>query len=142
MYFADPLVTTISKLGPLTGISAFFISMVFVPVASNFSELIGSVLFARKRTKKSLSVIFDMLYGGVIMNNALCLGAFLLLLSMKGLVWKFGSETLALLCVALFVGLIGTCRSTYVTYMGVLVLMMFPLSVLLVVLFRLALPGY
>ena len=69
-------------------------------------------------------------------------GAFLLLLSMKGLVWKFGSETLALLFVALFVGLIGTCRSTYVTYMGVLVLMMFPLSVLLVVLFRLALPGY
>ena len=54
--------------------------MIAVPIASNASEFISSVLFARRKRKKELSLIFSMLYGGVVMNNALCLGVFLLLL--------------------------------------------------------------
>ena len=142
MAFADPLVDTIAKVGPLLGVSSFFVSMICVPIASNASELLGSVHFARKKSKKSASLIFSMLYGGVVMNNALCLGVFLLLLSIKGLVWKFGSETLALLLVAFTIGVYGTTRRTYVTYMAVVVASLFPASILLVALFRILLPGF
>jgi len=142
MAFADPLVDTISKVGPLLGVSSFFVSMICVPIASNASELLGSIHFARKKSKKSASLIFSMLYGGVVMNNALCLGVFLLLLSIKGLVWKFGSETLALLLVALTIGVYGTTRRTYVTYMAFVVASLFPASILLVAIFRILLPGF
>merc|ERR1711937_908944 len=116
--------------------------MICVPIASNASELLGSIHFARKKSKKSASLIFSMLYGGVVMNNALCLGVFLLLLSIKGLVWKFGSETLALLLVALTIGVYGTTRRTYVTYMAFVVASLFPASILLVAIFRILLPGF
>ena len=82
-----------------------------------------------------------MLYGGVVMNNALCLGVFLLLLYSKGLVWRFGSETLSLLVIAISIGLYGTCRRTYPSYMAVTIGSMFPLSVVLVLVFRIIFPG-
>ena len=141
MFFADPLVNTISRFGKNINVSSFFISMVAVPIASNASELISSVLFARRKRKKELSLIYSMLYGGVVMNNALCLGVFLLLLYSKGLVWRFGSETLSLLVIAISIGLYGTCRRTYPSYMAVTIGSMFPLSVVLVLVFRIIFPG-
>ena len=142
MAFADPLVSTIGRFGKNINVSPFFISMIAVPIASNASEFISSVLFARRKRKKELSLIFSMLYGGVVMNNALCLGVFLLLLFAKGLVWSFGSETLSLLIIAVSIGLYGSVNRTYSSYMAIVIGCLFPLSVLLVVLFRLWLPGF
>eukprot|EP00943_MAST-04B_sp_MAST-4B-sp1_P003550 g3550.t1 len=142
MSFADPLVNTIGRFGKNINVSSFFISMIAVPIASNASEFISSVLFARRKRKKELSLIFNMLYGGVVMNNALCLGVFLLLLYVKGLVWRFGSETLSLLIVAISIGLYGSCNRTYSSYMALVIGSMFPISVALVIMFRSLLPGF
>ena len=142
MAFADPLVNTIGRFGKNINVSPFFISMIAVPIASNASEFISSVLFARRKRKKELSLIFSMLYGGVVMNNALCLGVFLLLLFAKGLVWSFGSETLSLLIVAVSIGLYGSINRTYSSYMALIIGSLFPISVMLVVLFRFLLPGF
>ena len=133
MFFADPLVNTIGRFGKNINVSSFFISMVAVPIASNASELISSVLFARRKRKKELSLIYSMLYGGVVMNNALCLGVFLLLLYSKGLVWRFGSETLSLLVIAISIGVYGTCRRTYPSYMAVTLVQCFIIIVLVLV---------
>ena len=142
MAFADPLVNTIGRFGKNINVSPFFISMIAVPIASNASEFISSVLFARRKRKKELSLIFSMLYGGVVMNNALCLGVFLLLLFAKGLVWSFGSETFSLLIVAVSIGLYGSINRTYSSYMALIIGSLFPISVMLVVLFRFLLPGF
>ena len=67
MLFADGLVNSITKVGDLIGIRAFFISMVVVPIASNASEIISSVLFSASKRKKNTSLLFSALYGGVAM---------------------------------------------------------------------------
>ena len=137
MLFADGLIDAIVTLGDIVNVDSFFISMAIVPLASNASELINALYFAKKRRKKELSFIFNMLYGGVVMNNALCLGVFLLCLVLQGLTWTFAAETIALLVVCFGVGGLGSLRSTYTTWFAIPVVLCFPISIALVPLLRL-----
>ena len=68
---ADGMVAAITAFGSLTGISSFVLSMIVVPLASNMSELIGTYLLAGQRRRDTLTQLYSMLYGGVVMNNEL-----------------------------------------------------------------------
>ena len=138
MIFADGLVNTITKVGDLLSIRPFFISMVVTPIASNASELISSVVFSSAKRKKNTSLLFSALYGGVAMNNALNLGAFLFLLWMKELQWNFAAETMSLLFVTFFVGIVGMWNITLRVWYVVPVVLCFPISVALVYYLRIA----
>jgi len=137
---ADGLVAAITSLGTIWGISSFFLSMAIVPVASNASELITTLSIAAKRRKKSISMLFSMLYGGVVMNNAVSLATFLLCLVVRGLQWNFAAETISLIIVVLAMGSLGSCTVTYLTAYTIPALLAFPLAIGLVPLLQIAFP--
>lgn len=52
LLFSDPMVAVLSELGKRLHISAFYVSFVLAPMASNASELIASYNYAKKKTSK------------------------------------------------------------------------------------------
>lgn len=69
--FADPMVDSIGAFSKASGIPPFFVAFVVTPFASNASELLSSIIFARKRHKRNISLTFSQIYGAITMNNTL-----------------------------------------------------------------------
>jgi Ca2+/Na+ antiporter len=90
--FADPMVDSIGAFSKASGIPPFFVAFVVTPFASNASELLSSIIFARKRRKRNISLTFSQIYGAITMNNTLCLAIFLALVYLRDLTWDFSSE--------------------------------------------------
>ena len=134
---ADGMVAAITAFGSLTGISSFVLSMIVVPLASNMSELIGTYLLAGQRRRDTLTQLYSMLYGGVVMNNAVSLGVFLFCLIFRELEWNFAAETVTVVIIVTLMGVFGSCTVNYLTVHMIPVLILFPVSVGLVALFQL-----
>ncbi|XP_002987555.2 sodium/calcium exchanger NCL1 [Selaginella moellendorffii] len=132
--FADPLVDSIENFSSATGIPSFFIAFVATPLATNSSEAISSVLFAAKKKKQNISLTYSQIYGGVTMNNTLCLGIFLAVVAYRGLTWDFSSEVLVITLVALIMGIFGGTRTTFPLWTSFIPLALYPLSILVVAL--------
>ncbi|KAG6542645.1 hypothetical protein Mapa_015976 [Marchantia paleacea] len=130
--FADPLVDSIGGFSSSSGIPPFFVAFVVTPFASNASELFSSILFAKQRRKKNISLTFSQLYGAVTMNNTLCLGLFLGVVYLRGLNWDFSSEVTVILLSILTIGAIGGTRTTFPLWLSVPVLALYPLCIALV----------
>ena len=62
------------------------------PFASNASELVSSLQFAKKKKIKNISLTYSQVYGAITMNNTMCLGLFLLVVWYRKLDWTFSSE--------------------------------------------------
>ena len=89
---ADPMVDAVAGLSTASGIPAFFVSFVITPFASNASELVSSLNFAKGKKVKNISLTYCQVYGAVAMNNTMCLGLFLMVVYARGLAWEFSSE--------------------------------------------------
>lgn len=126
--FSDPAVDVMSNVGSRIGLAPFYVAFVLAPLASNASEFIASYSYAAKKTKKTISVSLAALEGAACMNNTFCLAIFMGLVLVKGLAWKFAAETLSILVVQVLVALVAVQR-TQRLWMGVLLLLLFPLSV-------------
>lgn len=57
-FFADPLVGAISGFSATSGISPFFISFVVTPLATSSSEAISSLMFARRKRRRNISMSY------------------------------------------------------------------------------------
>lgn len=57
--FADPLVDAIGGFSKASGISPFFISFIATPLATNSSEAISSLIFAKRKRKKTISMTYS-----------------------------------------------------------------------------------
>lgn len=57
--FADPLVDAITGFSEASGISPFFISFIATPLATNSSEAISSLIFAKRKRKKNISMTYS-----------------------------------------------------------------------------------
>jgi Ca2+/Na+ antiporter len=57
LLFSDPMVDCLSEIGARLDISAFYVSFVLAPLASNASELIASTALASKKTKKHCTTV-------------------------------------------------------------------------------------
>jgi Ca2+/Na+ antiporter len=128
LVFSDPMVDVMSNLGQRLAVPPFYVSFVLAPIASNASELIASVNYAKKKTQKTITVGLAALEGAACMNNTFCLAIFMGLIHYKGLAWKFSAETAAILIVQLLVGLCAMQR-TMTTATAYFVLALFPLSI-------------
>ncbi|GLE07933.1 hypothetical protein PINS_up018762 [Pythium insidiosum] len=132
LLFSDPMVDVLSEVGRRTGIPAFYVSFVVAPLASNASELIAAYNYAAKKTSKTMSISISALLGAACMNNTFCLGIFAALLYFKGgLVWQFSAETIAILLVELVMGYFAM-KKTQRLFHGLIVLMLYPMSIGLV----------
>lgn len=66
------------------------------------------------------------------MNNTLCLGIFFALVYFRKLAWAFTAETLAILLVTWVVGAIGAFRVNFKLIWSLIVISLYPLSLLFV----------
>lgn len=104
LIFSDPMVSVLSDVGARIGVPAFYISFILAPLASNASELLAAFSYAKKKTRKTITISFSTLLGAAIMNNTFVLAIFMVLLTVKGLAWTFTAETISILVVEFAMG--------------------------------------
>lgn len=75
--FSDPMVDVLSNVGARTGVAPFYIAFVLAPLASNTSELIASLNYSKKKTRKTITIALSTLEGAACMNNTFCLAIFM-----------------------------------------------------------------
>ena len=131
--FSDPMVEVMSNVGERVGIPPFYVAFVLAPLASNASELIASLAYAGKKTRKTITVSLSALEGAACMNNTFCLAIFMALVYFKQLAWKFSAETIAILIVECLVALIAM-STTMRMWHAYCALLLFPGSIALVAL--------
>jgi len=131
LIFSDPMVDVLNTLGERFSINAFYVAFVLAPIASNASELIASIAYATKKTKKTITISLAALEGAACMNNTFCLGIFLCLIFFKGLTWQFSAETIAIILVELALFLFAL-KKTHRIFEGIIILSLYPLSILVV----------
>lgn len=129
--FSDPMVDVISAFGEKIGVSPFYISFVVTPLASNASEVLSGLIFAKKKTKDGLSLCLSSLHGAATMNHTLSLCIFMSLVYFRELSWSFSAEVLTTVIVTAIVAYQARKTNIFV-WQGLLVLSLYPLSILFV----------
>lgn len=130
--FADPLVDSVGNFSEATSIPSFFISFIFLPLATNSSEAVSAIIFASRKKMRTASLTFSEIYGSVTMNNILCLSVFLALVYVRGLMWDFSSEVLVIFLVCIIMGVLGSLRTTFPLWTASIAFFLYPLSLVLV----------
>jgi len=131
LLFSDPMVDVMAELGHRMTIPAFYVAFVLAPIASNASELIASINYAKKKTKKTITISLSTLEGAATMNNSFCLGLFLILIVGRNLVWEFSAETISILVVELCLFAM-SFKKTYNLIDAAVILSFYPISLFLV----------
>jgi Ca2+/Na+ antiporter len=129
--FSDPMVDVFAEIGVRTGISPFYVSFILAPLASNASEVLSTMYYAGKKTRKTITVSLTALEGAACMNNTFCLSIFMALIFFRGIAWQYTAETIAILLVQLFIAIL-VQQQTLSLRIALVVLAIFPLSILLV----------
>lgn len=131
VYFSDPMVDVMQEIAVRSGLPPFYVSFVLAPLASNASEVIASMYYASKKTRKTITVSLTALEGAAAMNNTFCLSIFMGLIFFRGLAWQYTAETLAIVIVEVIVGVM--VQKSYMTLGTALFIMsIFALSMILV----------
>ncbi|CAE7511157.1 NCL2 [Symbiodinium microadriaticum] len=131
LLFSDPMVDVLSEIGERTGVGSFSVSFVLAPLASNASELVASYKYALKKSRSSIAISLATLEGAACMNNTFGLGIFMALIYSQSLAWEYLAETLAILFVQICVGVM-TMKKTHTMLDGLLILSLYPISLLMV----------
>eukprot|EP00397_Hematodinium_sp_SG-2012_P011757 GEMP01011905.1.p1 GENE.GEMP01011905.1~~GEMP01011905.1.p1 ORF type:complete len:612 (+),score=88.15 GEMP01011905.1:99-1838(+) len=132
LVFSDPMVDCMANIGTRLGISPFYVSFVLAPIASNASELVAAYNYAAKRTVKMMTVSIQTLIGAACMNNTFCLCIFLAVMYFQRLPWRFTAEILVVILVEIIMGFLLIRRSIYRVPLVILVLGLYPLSLIIV----------
>jgi len=135
--FSDPMVDVLNELGARTGIPQFYVAFVLAPLASNASEVIASFNYAQKKTAKSMAISLSALQGACCMNNTFVLGIFMICVYTQSLAWQFFAETLSILVSVIFISVM-SLKSTHTMFDALLIMMVYPLSLVLVYLLEAA----
>lgn len=69
VYFSDPMVDVMQEIAVRANISPFYVSFVLAPLASNASEVVASMFYAAKKTRKTMTVSQSALIGAACTNN-------------------------------------------------------------------------
>lgn len=129
--FSDPLVDVLQEVAFRLNLSAFYVSFVLAPLASNASEVVASVYYASKKTRKTIAVSLTTLEGAAVMNNTFCLSIFMGLIYFRGLAWHYTAETIAIVMVQIIMAIV-VQRESMTLLQSLAVLSLFPLSLALV----------
>jgi len=133
--FSDPMVDVFSALGHQVGVPSFYVAFILGPLASNASELIAAINYARKKTLRTATIGCESLIGAACMNNTFCLSIFLLLIFARKFAWRYSAETLSILFVEVCMLFFAWQRTQRLFY-GFLIIMLYPLSIGLVAFFE------
>uniref|UniRef100_A0A061QL45 Sodium/calcium exchanger membrane region domain-containing protein n=1 Tax=Tetraselmis sp. GSL018 TaxID=582737 RepID=A0A061QL45_9CHLO len=128
LYSSRPVLPLLRRLPTRQSMDPFIVAFVVTPLASNASEVVSSFLFALKKRKSNISLCYSQVYGAITMNNTLCLGLFLAIVHLRGLVWDFSAEVTAMVSVILLVGALGSSRNTFQLAWALPVALLYPIS--------------
>ena len=131
LIFSDPMVDVMQEIASRAGLNSFYVAFALAPLASNASEVIASQYYAAKKTRKTITVSLTALEGAASMNNTFCLSIFMGLVYFRGLAWQYTAETIAIVLVEVLMGIL-VQRNKMSSFQGLLVLSIFPLSLVLV----------
>lgn len=131
--FSDPMVDVMQEIADRVHISPFYVSFILAPLASNASEVISSMNYGSKKTRKTMTVALNTLEGAASMNNTFCLAIFMGLIYFRGLAWQYTAETIAIVAVQVIVGLM-VQKSVMTSMEGLIALAIFPASICIVAL--------
>jgi len=131
IYFSDPIVEVFQEIAIRANIPSFYVSFVLAPLASNSSEVLASVFYARKKTRKTMTVALSTLVGAACMNNTFCLSIFMGLIYFRGLAWQYTAETASVVLVEFIIAFM-VQKEAMTTKMALGVLSLFPLSLFFV----------
>jgi len=132
LLFADPMVSILSNLASQIGVGAFYVSFVVTPLASNASEMLSALYFAKSKTVAKVSMAHASLYGAACMNNTFCLAVFFFIIYKNNLPWEFTAETMCILLCEILIALLGYKR-TIPAWKAVIALLLYPLALLFVI---------
>jgi len=122
LIFSDPMVDVLGRVGEITKIEAFFISFILAPLASNAPEILASISYAAKKTKKSISISISNLQGVACMNITFALAIFYYLFILDhGLKWEFTAESTSLLIVQLIMSAV-SMKESFSTAWGLFII--------------------
>ncbi|CAL9781589.1 unnamed protein product [Musa acuminata subsp. burmannicoides] len=130
--FADPLVDAVDNFSIATSIPSFFMSFIVMPLATDSSEAVSSIIFASRKKQRTSSLTFSEIYGAVTMNNTLCLAVFLALVYVRQLNWDFSAEVLIIFIVCVVMGLFTSFCTTFPLWTCFFAYLLYPLSLALV----------
>lgn len=102
--FSDPMVDVMGAIATRANLPPFYVSFILAPVASNASEILASMYYASKKTRKSMTVSLTTLEGAAAVNNTFCLSIFMGLIFFRGLAWQYSAETVTIILTQLLVG--------------------------------------
>lgn len=128
---SDPMVEVITHVGEKLSVSPFYISFVVTPLASNASEVIAGLIFAKKKTNESISLTLATLHGAATMNSTLGLCIFMSLIFFRNLSWSYTAEVLAVVICMIVVG-INALRRTIFVWQAFIVIAMYPFTIFFV----------
>jgi len=131
VYFSDPMVDVMQEIAVKANIPPFYVSFVLAPLASNSSEVVASMFYAAKKTRKTMTVSLSALEGAACMNNTFCLSIFMGLIYTRGLAWQYTAETASIVVVQFIMALLVQSK-VMTTGMGLAVFTIFPLSLVFV----------
>jgi Ca2+/H+ antiporter len=129
--FSDPMVDVLSAVATRAELPPFYVSFVLAPLASNASEIIASMYYASKKTRKTITVSLTTLEGAASVNNTFCLSIFMGLIFFRGLAWQYSAETMAIILTQILLGYL-VQKPTMTLGRGMFILSIFPLSIALV----------
>ena len=133
LVFSDPMSEALSELATRIHVPSFYVAFVLAPLASNASELIASISYAKKKTQKTITISLAALEGAACMNNTFCLAIFLILICIQKstLGWEYSAETISILFVEAAVFLFTLHRKPR-AFEAFLILSLYPISLVLV----------
>lgn len=128
LLFSDPMVDVLAAIAALVKVSPFYVSFILAPLASNSSELLASLYYASKKTRKTITVSLTALEGAACMNNTFCLSIFMGLVYFRGLAWQYTAETIAILICQFAVGGMMQAKDVTLGRAG-FIMALFPISI-------------
>ncbi|KAL6546537.1 hypothetical protein OROMI_022258 [Orobanche minor] len=127
-FLGGPLMVSILQLSHAMRFPSFSISFVIVPLAMNARAVITAIFPASQKSKRTASLTFSEIYGGVIMNNIAGLTTLLAIVYAKDLTWDFSAEVLTVLVVCAIVGTLAYSSTTYPLWTCIVAFLLYPFS--------------
>ncbi|GFQ05346.1 hypothetical protein PHJA_002678700 [Phtheirospermum japonicum] len=127
-FLGGPLMVSILQLSYAMSFPSFSISFVIVPLAMNARAVLAAIFPASQKSKRTASLTFSEIYGGVIMNNIAGLTTLLAIVYAKDLTWDFSAEVLTILVVCAIVGTLAYTSTTYPLWTCIVAFLLYPFS--------------
>ncbi|MED6157674.1 hypothetical protein PIB30_025452 [Stylosanthes scabra] len=129
---AEPLIESVRNLSREAGISSFFVSLILVPLATNFREATSAIREASYKKSSNTSQTIYEIYGAVFMNNILGFVVISTLIYVRDITWEFSADVLVVAIVCALMGIAASFRHTFPLWTSIPAYLLYLLSLLFV----------